>query len=87
MIKDFKDIQTTGYSADDEPWQYCWGTLSNHLSRINGNCSVLNKKIKIKVIDKHNKTQFTNSKVYITDNKLKGNERDISLIIRIEDNN
>ena len=64
-----------------------WDNLKWILYGINGNCLVTRKPIKIKVIDKHNRIQFTNSKVYMTDNKLTGNERDISLIIRIEDNN
>jgi len=86
MLKDFKDIQTTGYNTDDEPWQYCWATLFSHLFRINGNCSILNKKIKIKVIDKYNNIHFTNSKIYLTDNNKKANEREISFVIRVEDN-
>ena len=85
MLRDLKDIRK--YSDDNEPTTFSWGGLFYYLRDINGNCTIHNKPIKIKVIDKHNKTQFTNSKVYITDNKLKGNERDISLIIRIEDNN
>jgi len=86
MIKDFKDIQKTFSSDDDKPWQYCWGTLCNHISRINGNCNVLNKKIKIKVIDKYNNVHFTNSKIYLTDNNKKADEREISFVIRVEDN-
>jgi len=86
MIKYFKDIQSTGYSDDDKPWQYCWGTLFGHLSRINGNCNILNKKIKIKVIDKYNNIHFTNSKIYLTDNNKKADEREISFVIRVEDN-
>jgi len=85
MLRDLKDIRK--YSDDNEPATLSWGGLFCYLKDINGNCSINNEQVKIKVIDNHNRIQFTNSKVYMTDNRLKGNERDISLVIRIEDNN
>ena len=64
-----------------------WYNLKWILYGVNGNCLINQKPVKIKLIDKHNRVQFTNAHVYLTDNKLKENKRDMSLIIRIEDNN
>ena len=85
MIEDLENIKKEYNSSS--ALELNWDNLKWILYNVNGNCLVTRKPIKIKVIDKHNRIQFTNSKVYITDNNLKGNERDISLIIRIEDNN
>ena len=85
MIEDLENIKKEYNSSS--ALELDWDNLKWILYDVNGNCLITREPVKIKVIDKHNRTQFTNSKVYITDNKLKGNERDISLVIRIEDNN
>ena len=85
MIEDLENIKKEYNSMSALELE--WNDLKWILYGVNGNCLVTRKPIKIKVIDKHNRIQFTNSKVYMTDNKLTGNEREINLVIRIEDNN
>ena len=84
MLDDLKNIEKEYNSMSALALE--WDNLKWILYGINGNCLVTRKPIKIKVIDKHNRIQFTNSKVYMKDNKLTGNEREINLVIRIEDN-
>ena len=82
MIKDMEDIK----KCYDKPYSYQWGTLCGHLMRINGNCSVLQEPVIIKLVDKHNVVQFSNSKVYITDNNKSGKDRAMSLVVVLDDN-
>ena len=85
MLDDLKNIEKEYNSMSALALE--WNDLKWILYGVNGNCLVTKKPIKIKVIDQHNRIQFTNSKVYMTDNKLTGDEREINLVIRIEDNN
>ena len=72
--------------SNDEAYQLEWSALTHRLTDINGNCSVLQNPITIKLVDKHNVVQFSNSKVYMTDNNKSGKDRAMSLVIVLDDN-
>ena len=82
-----EDIQFNGVHSNETPLPLRWEDLKYKLRDVNGNCSILTKPIKIKLVDKHNTIQFINAKVYMTDNKRLANHRDMSLVIVLDNNN
>ena len=84
MIKDMEDVYKK-YNGNDAH-QLSWSSLESKLVYINGNCSVMQEPVIIKLVDKHNVVQFSNSKVYITDNNKSGKDRAMSLVVVLDDN-
>jgi len=84
MIKDMEDVYKRYNNTN--AYQLEWSGLAHRLNDINGNCSVLQNPITIKLVDKHNVVQFSNSKVYMTDNNKSGKDRAMSLVVVLDDN-
>lgn len=84
MIKDIEDV----YKRYDNTnaYQLKWSGLQHKLNDINGNCSVMQEPVTVKLVNRYNAVQFCNSKVYITDNKKSGKDRAISLVVILDDN-
>ena len=67
-------------------YQLEWSGLAHRLNDINGNCSVMQEPVTVKLVNRYNAVQFYNSKVYMTDNKKSGKDRAISLVVVLDDN-
>jgi hypothetical protein len=84
MIKNMEDVYKR-YNNNDA-YQLEWSALQHKLNDINGNCSVMQKPVTVKLVNRYNAVQFSNSKVYMTDNKKSGKDRAISLVVILDDN-